>query len=134
MLAMVAFTLEISPIGKAKYETHLAFSGNFGEHPEVSEAPVMLSKQSPQARAKEARESSRPDMNRDIASPGTIGSGASLPANHTNHNTVKPWSWPGFLRDEPVPKTRSLGEAEGDARQRFGLASKNIARPRRRNI
>jgi len=136
MLSLLAFVMEISPLGKPKYETGFAFSGGFGDATEaMQDDGLRINSRSKQETFKEAREESRPAMNRAAIHKSSIGISRSLPAAHTvGLGRSKPWGWSGFLSDQPPPQTRSWEEAEGDARNRMGMSPNRVGRPRRRNI
>lgn len=143
MLAMVGFTLEVSPLGKPKYSSRIQIAGRFGEGamPEIYPGDTVIHPQKKQKEiGKQLREKVRPTMNR-TANVGEeqltlFGSKSDLPAYNTNNKRgpVKPWAHPGFLRDEPAPRVRTLGEASDDARSRLGIRRRIAGMPRRKNI
>jgi replicative DNA helicase len=138
MLSVIAFVMEVTPLGRPKFDIGIAFSGQFGEKlgTEIHEGDTVVYGKRPQELHKEQRNRSKPDMGRDkLRDDGLIKSGHELPANHIhNQKQVGLWSWPGFMRDEPKPRVRSLSEAENDARKRIGLAPHRGSRPRRKHI
>lgn len=110
MLALVGFTLEKTPLGNPIFTTGVTFSGFFGEKtdPQVEQGGLVV-KADREHRTANHRMEHRPDMNRTEAiesEPRIIGSiNDKIPANNTSRDCGKVglWSWPGFLRDEPVP-------------------------------
>jgi replicative DNA helicase len=136
MLSIVAFALEITPLGKPKYSSYFAFSGQFGEKTDaiIHKGDTVIKTDSPTS--KRQREQSRPTNNRsEMMEQQSLFSRESLPANHMhNDNQTGIWKWEGFNRDAPRPKVRTLQQAENDARQRRGISPKRTSRPRRKNI
>lgn len=143
MLAMIGFTLEVSPLGKPKYSSRIQIAGRFGEGamPEIYPGDTVIHPQKKQKEiGKQLREKVRPTMNRTTnvgeEQLTLFGSKSDLPAYNTNNKRgpVKPWAHPGFLRDEPAPRVRTLGEASDDARSRLGIRRRIAGMPRRKNI
>ena len=137
MLALMGFTMEVSPLGKPKWSSNIAFSGHIGERidPDIYEGDMVI-RADTRHRVQEERERHRPSMDRwDGIIEETSLAGRDLPANHTNkENHVKLWSWNGFSRDEPAPKVRTFDEAKKEARRRMGIRPRMSGRPRRKNI
>ena len=134
MLSVLAFVMEVSPLGRPKYTSQIEFSGRFGEKTEmeVHEGDLVVKPDKKQS-TKRLRDKIRPEP-RDMQQQSLFDSSTELPANHTNHNTVKPWSYEGFLSDGPKPEVRTLGEASQQARNRLGLSPRRGGRPTRKNI
>ena len=136
MLALVAFTLTKTPLGAPIYTNDIAFTGQFGQKVSQDYGPgelIITNDKSPN------RQTTKPDLNRTggiVTEQRIIGKGTEIPANHLNaeRSTTGIWDWPGFSRDAPRPKARTLEEAFGQARNRItGGRTKN--RPtRRKNI
>ena len=140
MLSIISFILEVTPLGKARYETNISFSGQFGEKTDgiIHEGDTVIKPDLAHKRAQE-KEKRQPASSRALPNdPNQVSlmqSKDGLPGNHINREAqVKSWSWNGFLRDEPRPQTRSGSQAEGDARQRLGLPSRQLGKPKRKNI
>jgi len=141
MLSVVAFVLEATPLGKPKWETDIAFSGQFGERKQaiVHQGDLLVQQTNASQNRKKQRDKTRPTGKRtDVMEQQSLlgNEHSGMPANHTNRaGQPKTWSWDGFNRDEPKPRVRTLSEAEEDARARTGLSSRRRAgRPRRKNI
>lgn len=134
MLSIVAFVLEVTPFGKPKYTTQIAFTGRMGEksEPDVHEGDLVM-KPEPKKAVREQRETTRP-ASRDMTRQTVLENPQGLPAAHTNHNQPKLWEHPGFLRDQPAPTVRTLGQAGQDAKTRLGLSPRRGGRPSRKNI
>lgn len=139
MLSVLAFVLEISPIGNPKFEIGLTFSGQFGQkiQPEIYQGDTVIYGNKPKENFKYERHRTKPDGDRDRMTNNTklIGGDNTLPANHINYESkVGIWSWPGFMKDSPRPKVRTLDESIGEAKRKIGLSPKRGSRPSRRNI
>ena len=138
MLAVIAFTMEVSPLGKPKYSSRISFSGYFGQGKElIHEGDTVIKARSPKEQFKEQREKQKPSLGRaDITQQMSLFSPNDLPANNTNKNSnrVGLWAWPDFDRDGKKPNARSLALAGEVARQRTGLRPRMGGRPRRKNI
>jgi len=138
MLAVIAFTMEVSPLGKPKYSSRICFSGHFGAGQElIHEGDTVIRARSPKEQAKEQREKQKPTMGRaDATQQASLFSSNDLPASNTNKNSgrIGIWAWPGFSRDEKKPDVRSLALAGEVARRRVGLRPRMGSRPRRKNI
>jgi len=143
MLAMVGFTLEVSPLGKPKYSSRIQISGRFGEGagPEIYPGDTVIHPAKKRKdKEKEIRDKVRPSMNRTETVGGEqmslFGGNADLPAHNTNRNSnaVKPWRHDGFLKDQPRHRVRTLGEAESQAKNRLGIRKRMGGRPKRKNI
>jgi hypothetical protein len=135
MLSVVAFVLEATPIGKPKFDTGLLFSGNFGQKIDsIIHKGDLVIKPDIKHKTKEERESHRPNQ-RSLPENRSLLSTKELPAAHINRDTrVGLWAWPGFSRDEPRPRVRTIAEAENDARKRTGLSPVRYGKPKRKNI
>lgn len=139
MLSVIAFVMEVTPLGKPKYETGIVFSGKMGEklEPLVGDGDTVVLSSNPRQNDKKRREKTKPDMDRtDMgqAENSILAHDKSLPANHVQGPSVQPWNWDGFLRDESKPQIKTLSQAERDAKKRFGLSPRRGSRPRRKNI
>ena len=131
MLAIVAFVLEVSPLGKPKYSSHIAFAGNFGEgRTLIHEGDTVIHSGSSREKYKEQREKQKPDSCRGEIIEKPIFSNNELPANNTNQNNSKIglWDWNGFERDEPRPRIKSLSDITKK------LINRRSGRPKRKNI
>jgi replicative DNA helicase len=112
-LALVAFTLQMSDLGKPTYDVHIAFTGQFGEKTEAKdEGFSLVIKQDPKKTFIEEKTKKRPDSGRDQGiSPDqpSLFRNTGLPAANVNRSgTVGLWAWPGFSRDEGPPKPRRI--------------------------
>jgi hypothetical protein len=135
MLSIVGFVLEATPIGKARIDKGIAFTGYFGEGKEIhSEGDIIV--QAPKKEmAEEERARHRPNSRSVTNEESILLKHRDLPANNTSkQNEPKLWQWDGFDRDEPRPSTRTSTERESSARQRMGLAPLRGSKPRRKNI
>jgi replicative DNA helicase len=113
-LSLIGFVLEKTELGKPKYSTSVTFTGQFGETP----------RETRDRRSEMSRES----VDGSGGRTDYVGKGPSvfrIPAVRTRFNTEtqsqRIWSWPGFFRDEPPPKSKRRSD------RRFN-------RPRRSNI
>ena len=138
MLSIVAFVMEVTPLGKPKYDSHIAFSGNIGERVDaiLHEGDTVVNNNKKHDLATQKREKSRPTMTRtETVEKKSLTSPSDLPANHTSRETsVGLWAWPGFGHDAPRPKVRTLTEAEKEAKSRLGMGGRRSSRPNRKNI
>ena len=141
MLSVIGFTLEVTPLGKPKYDTGITFSGKFGEgtEPLIHEGDTVIHPGNHKEKNTELRDKQRPTVGRDSVvnkDNNLLGSQNKLPASNTNkgRDSVGLWAWPGFGSDSPKPKVRTLTEAEGTARKRLGMRSKSFNKPSRKNI
>lgn len=139
MLSIVAFVMEVTPLGKPKYDSHIAFSGKIGERIDalLHEGDTVINNDKKLDIAAQKREKSRPSMSRtETVEKKSLTAPSDLPANHTTRESkVGLWSWPGFGHDAPRPKVRTLTEAENDAKQRLGIGvGRRAGRPNRKNI
>jgi hypothetical protein len=129
MLSVVAFVLEVSPLGQPQYSSQVAFTGRIGERNEVpiheGDLVVVPDKHK---NPREQRDATRPD-GRGIEKHTLIESIQPLPANHTCHDESKMWRHPGFFKDEPAPTANPKKTGI-----RLGLSPSRGSRPRRRNI
>jgi replicative DNA helicase len=136
MLSIVAFVLETTTWGKPQFDTNIAFCSYFGEGKTlVHEGDTVVEGRDKNISIKEQRERTKPAMGRDIEASGQMNLFKSheLPGNHIQtENQVQAWSWPGFLKDDPKPRVRSLSEAGEDARKRMGLSPRRGGKPRRK--
>lgn len=112
MLALVAFTLEMSDLGKARYMTNIAFAGKFGQKTQVDLFPMVV-KQDEKVLAAQNAANHRPDVNKRASTfeeKKTLlhQQPEKMPANNSNVNQraqePKIWSWKGFYKDAPKPK------------------------------
>jgi len=135
-LALVAFTLEKSAFGAPKHEARISFSAEIGA--------ILRGDKDPR-KALQEKEAHRPKMGRAAAVEGgsdrlVVPEHGELPMNTASvdgaRGPVKLWSWPGFGRDAPRPRVRSLREAMSDASQRLNRqpSRRGSSRPRRKNI
>lgn len=114
MLALVAFQLEFTELGKPKYNAHIAFSGKIGEvissPPSVGDL-VIRNDFRMKERFQKTAEEHKPDLQRMknivpedklIADPATD----KIPAANLNapSSRIGTWSWEGFERDAPPPR------------------------------
>jgi len=93
-LALIAFTLELSPYGQVTSDSTIAFSGNFGEPPI-------------QQNIYNKPQHNKPDMNRT----GFVEQNKLVLNKNpgkTRGDQTKLWSWPGFERDAPRPNSRDI--------------------------
>ena len=137
MLGLMGFTMEVSPIGKPKWSSSIAFSGRIGERtePDVHQGDTVI-RSDRKHKIQDEKDKHRPSMGRTLEiAEGEGLKDHSLPAANTSRNNqIRPWAWNGFFRDEPAPRVRTLTEAERDARRRMGLRPRMVGRPRRKNI
>jgi len=141
MLSVLGFTLEVTPLGKPKYDTGIAFSGRFGEGTEalVHDGDTVVHSGDRKEKNKVEREKQKPTGGRDsVVNKNTslLGSSNDLPASniHEGRQSVSLWAWPGFGSDSPKPRVRTLKEAETDASSRLGLKPRLSAKPSRKKI
>lgn len=113
MLALVAFELEMTAIGKPTYSAHISFSGRIGQ---IMESPaqvgdiIIKNNRAPEARSKKSEEL-RPALTRTdnlTKDNNLLNPQNPLPAANTGSPAVTPklWSWEGFNSDRPAPKIR----------------------------
>lgn len=141
MLSVLGFTLEVTPLGKPKYDTGIAFSGRFGEGAEVliHEGDTVMHSRDRKEKQKTEREKQKPTGGRDSVvnkNASLLGGSKSLPASNTHggRESIGLWTWPGFGSDSPKPRVRTLKEAERDASSRLGLRPRLSAKPSRKKI
>ena len=140
MLSVLGFTLEVTPLGKPKYDTGIAFSGRFGEGVDalIHEGDTVIHPGNTREKHRENREKQRPTNGRDSVvnkREGLLGGESPLPASNTQKGKqLGLWSWPGFGHDTPKPRVRTLAEAEGDASRRLGLRPRLAHKPSRKKI
>lgn len=135
MLAIMGFTMEVSPIGKPKWSAGIAFSGRIGERtmPDIHEGDTVIHADK-KYKIQDEKDKLRPGMDRWTEVADEI-SDTSLPAANTSRDSqVRLWSWDGFMRDEPAPRVRTLSEASREARRRMGIRPRMAGRPHRKNI
>lgn len=123
MLALVAYALEKSAIGKPKFHANIEFTSSLGAT--IAERANG---------AGDAEGGTFPDMTRtENVEAETSLHNTNLPAAHISQRTREHvWAWPGFLRDEPPPSTSaSLFKSKNGGIVRRGLSAN---RPKRRNI
>lgn len=134
MLSVVAFILEVTPLGKPKYSTQIAFTGRIGEKTEMEvHQGDLVVRVDRKKNTREQREQTRPRP-RDMQNQSIFENADQLPANHTHHNAPKLWEWKDFNRDGPKPQVRRLGDAIKQAGRRIGLSPRRGGRPTRKNI
>ncbi len=94
-LSIIGFVLEKTEFGQLTFETYIAFSGNFGE--KLIPGPFPLNE--------EKKENLKPKSRVENITERPMGN--RLPAAHTSSEcaSLKIWSWPGFLKDLPPPKS-----------------------------
>lgn len=143
MLAMVAFTMEVSPLGKPKYSSRIQIGGRFGEGagPSIHEGDTVIY---PADKRKQEydklKDRLRPNTSRTETVGGDqmtlFGGTSNLPAHNMNANSngVKPWLNPGFSTDGSAPQVRTIGEAGNQAKNRMGIRRRLAGRPKRKNI
>jgi hypothetical protein len=137
MLSVVGFVLEATPLGKPRFDTHIGFTGYFGERtiPEVHQGDTVISVPKKEG---EERKRLRPEMARtaNLQTTSLLGVAKEMPGAHIQSpKQLALWDYPGWSVDAPKPRVRSLSEAEADARKRTGFLTQRIAsRPRRKNI
>ncbi len=136
MLALVAFTLQKTPLGHPMFATGIQFSGQFGQKimADVGQGELIITNN----KKIDAKEDHRPQTNRTdgiVQERRAISGSSDLPANHVaQSNTVRPWAWPGFGHDASKPKVRTFSEAWSEAEKRKGVRPARIGPPRRKNI
>lgn len=127
-LALVAFMLEKSQFGRPIYNNAIAFAGRFGEARDVKPSSSMI-KQSEDHRPQGGRASMmKPDEKLFKSMNGEVPA-----ANTYAETSVRPWSWSGFLRDEPRPHMRSSNKSMRDIDRRI-LRPLGKTRPRRKKF
>lgn len=132
MLAVMGFTLEVTAFGKPKWDSNIAFSGYFGEGKvEIHPGDTVIVDDG--RKTKEQTEKARPSMSRteEFDNKSILGK-SGMPASHIQNNNISTWAWPGFLRDEPRPRVRSI--TQGAIDKRLSGRSRTSCRPRRKNI
>ncbi len=141
MLSVLGFTLEVTPLGKPKYDTGIAFSGKFGEAIDalIHEGDTVIHQGNRKETNIKAREEQRPTSGRDSVvnkRQSLLGGPNTLPASNINKgkSDVGLWAWPGFGRDAPKPRVRTLSEAENDASKRVGLRPRLSNKPSRKKF
>ena len=141
MLSILGFTLEVTPLGKPKYDTGISFSGRFGEAAEVliHEGDTVVHPENRKESMIKNREAQRPKSGRDAIANNQLsllGQPDTLPASNTHEGkqSTGMWAWPGFGHDAPKPRVRTLAEAESDARKRMGLRPRISGKPSRKKI
>ncbi|MAE83090.1 MAG: hypothetical protein CMB80_10160, partial [Flammeovirgaceae bacterium] len=141
MLSVLGFTLEVTPLGKPKYDTGIAFSGRFGEGTDalIHEGDTVIHQGDKKERNKTDREKQKPTGGRDSVvnkNQNLLGNPGGLPASNTHQGrqSVSLWAWPGFGHDAPKPRVRTLKEAGEDASSRLGLRPRLSAKPSRKKI
>jgi hypothetical protein len=141
MLSVLGFTLEVTPLGKPKYDTGIAFSGKFGEgtDPLIHQGDTVIHQGNRSEQNKIERDRQRPSSGRDSVvnkNASLFGGQNKLPASNTNagQQDAGLWAWPGFGSDSPKPKVRSLSEAGEHARKRTGFRPRSSSRPTRKKF
>jgi replicative DNA helicase len=138
MLSVMAFTMEVSPFGKPKYQTGIAFSGGFGERiePPIYEGDLVIKNEYRQ-KVERSSGGARPNMERadDLQQSSLIAVQNRMPGNHLQREKqLEFWEYPGFMRDAPRPRSVGLAEREKTARTKLGLVKRRASRPRRKHI
>lgn len=137
MCAVIGVTMEVSPLGKPKYSSKISITPYFGEKTDMDifTGDTVVNHQDPKRKEKEGREKARPTMKRTdgVEQTSLLGREGGLPARNMNDSQVRPWGYPGFMRDEPAPRVRTLSEAVDEAYKRQGLR-RSTRKPRRKNI
>jgi len=131
MLSIMAFTLEVSPLGKPKIEVKMAFSGNIGERtdPIIHEGDLVID--NPYRNKTKPTSKPTTDRTHDIVETSLISVNKSIPASHMRETQLSLWNNPNFSHDGPAPRSLNLAEREKRARSRLGFKQ---TRPRRKNI
>jgi hypothetical protein len=139
MLSLVAYALEMSAIGKPKFNSDISFAPPIGS--QMPDENPLETVQTPDGRVIQQQRlysqpdlpSTRPDMNRSgdfEKQESLLSKNPGVPASNTNiAGKPKLWSWDGFLRDEPPPTNRLSRNKESGIMRR-GATKK----PNRRNI
>ena len=117
-LSLIGFTLEGSALGKPKYITDIAFSGQFGESPNKTVERTSTSSRKDENLISEERVGRTEYIG---SSPSVFGT--RVPAVSSKIRERRIWSWPGFLKDKPPPQ-----------RRRASSSRSLISRPQRKNI
>ena len=140
MLSVLGFTLEMTPLGKPKFDTNIAIAGKFGEGIDtlIHEGDTVIHSRDKTERDRERRERQKPTTGRDSVAKenyNLLEGPNSLPASNTNRGKqVNLWAWPDFNRDAPKPRVRTLVEAEQEASRRSGARPRSSKKPSRKNI
>ncbi len=104
-LALVAFTLEMTPFGLVKYDTGIGFTGYFGEESKPISSIL---------EAKKTRD--KPEMSRTEVIEGKtslLGDTTQKPGVLAKETGRRLWNWPGFEHDAPRPKPRQITSVMG---------------------
>ncbi len=118
-IALIAFTLEMSPFGKVNYDNTIAFAGQLGEKLPNNPIERMAATNEKQKH----KPISRTDLIENKA--GLLKQDNRQPSAHTNQTTGRRlWSWPGFESDKPRPQ----------AGRSSPLSNRYHAPPKRKNI
>jgi hypothetical protein len=140
MLSIIAFVLEVTPIGKPRFSHKMAFSGRIGEMTDAIEQIAgpgdVVVKNTNKERILKEKERHKPSGNRtNTMQQESLFKQNQLPANHVDRSMkARPWRNDGFSHDGPAPKVRTVDEAMTDARRRLGVAPRRGGKPRRKNI
>jgi hypothetical protein len=122
-LALVAFTLEKSKLGKPIYCQDIAFAPKFGENLQG----LPLTEEAKNHKPLEGRANLMKKENETF--PNENG---DLPASKSVYDQeTKIWAWPGWGHDAPRPVGRALADAISQARNRIFGSNRNRNRPHR---
>jgi replicative DNA helicase len=117
MLSIVGFDLTLSAYGKPQHETHISFSGYFGEGSQYDGMKIV--REDPGKLRRDKVEQQRPDprRNEEFAEQETLfpSEDDKKPAANLLKRDTKPaiWSYPGFTRDAKPPKGRVTRKKSG---------------------
>lgn len=106
-LSIIGFVLEKTEFGQLTFDSHITFSGQFGEK-------TIYKPQEPISKKTETKLSLKPTER-------VVPKGHGIPGAHLAED-VKPklWSWPGFLKDMPPPtRKKSSSRPSRPQRQKF---------------
>jgi len=128
-LALVAFTLEKTDLGKPKFDTGIAITGNLGLN-EATEANRPFRPQSDF----DDPEKHKPMRGRaDFTKPIENLPSAGLPGANTGQGAqLGLWSFPGWSRDDPRPPSKTIHQMIQQAQRRE--AGGRPARPTRKKF
>lgn len=122
MLAIVAFTMEVTAFGQPKFDSKIAFAGNFGEKStEIFPGDTVIHNRSKDS-LKEISQHQKPDGGRTRTIEQQELFPSNLPASNLRASETKIWSWDGFNRDKPRSESNK------------GLSGRKGSKPRRKNI
>lgn len=122
MLAFLGFHLEFSDLLKRYFVTTIAMAGNLRgprKEPMVHEGDTLVVDPE-EEKKKKKREQLKPEERSKLAS--TIGLTQGPSREKTNKELMRPWRWPGFMRDQPPPtrpKPKTYGRRLRPKRSKF---------------